>query len=202
MLAKRLDTLVEKQYSIEHLKALSSEDRRLRFGSAISDEAIVHYVSKMWDAPGAWFGIYAGVNETKLIALCHVAIDSNEAELGLSVDSNYRKLKIGGKLFERGVIYIKSKGIKHVFMHCLSENMAMKHMAAKAGMTVVTSSGETDARAIIDMPYDGLSPVSEMLAQQLAIYDNSIRLFARLSSQYIEKLWDTIPKPKLIKDTV
>lgn len=199
MLPKKLDQPIEKNYSLKHLKSLTSEDRRLRFGSVVNDETIEQYVDKMWDQDGAWFGIYDSKNPTKIVALCHVAILNGEGELGLSVLPKYRNKKIGNKLFDRGVMFLVSRNIKKVFMHCLSENAAMRHMAQKAGMTVVTQYGETDARAIIDIPYNPMQGVTELFAQNLAIYDNTFRLATGAFSSYIEKMWQYIPKPKLKK---
>lgn len=197
MLPKRLHHPFEKILVKNHLTALKDHDRHLRFGAALSDEGIESYVDQQWYADGAWFGVYDGPN--KIIALVHVAVVGDEAELGLSVEPEYRGQKLGQRLFERAVMYIKSKNIKHVFMHCLSENAVTRHIANKYGMTMITSQGETDARAVIDFPYTIVDPLQEAVAQNLALYDNSIRAIAKMWSDYIERIWDSIPKQQLKK---
>ena len=196
MLPKKLSHPYEKVLVKNHLSSLKEEDRRLRFGALLNDESIENYVEDQWNGDGAWFGIY---DDNIIIACVHVAVVGEEAELGLSVEPNHRGQKIGQRLFERAVLYIKSRNIKHVFMHCLSENAVMKHIANKYGMTMVTSYGETDARTTIDLPYTPLDAINEAVAQQLALYDNSIRAFAKAWTNYIERIWDTLPKHPQVK---
>lgn len=196
MLPQKLTQYSEKTRVVMHLHSLGADDRRLRFGSVVDDNFITRYVDDYWNKQGAWFGTFDG---SVIVAVVHVAINGDEAELGLSVDPQYRGKKLGQKLFERAAFYIKSKNIKHVFMHCLSENAAMRHLAHKYGMTLVTQYGETDARAAIDFPYNPLDPINEAVAQQLALYDNSIRAISKLWSSYIERIWDSLPKTQLKK---
>lgn len=193
MIPQKLSHFYEKPLVVSHLQSMSQEDRRLRFGVVLSDDSIQKYVDNQWDKPGAWFGAFDG---EKIVAVVHVAIDekTNEAELGLSVDPHVRGQKLGQKLFERAVIFLRSKNVHHVFMHCLSENAAMKHIASKYNMVLVTQYGETDARTTIDFPFTVIDPINEAVAQQLALYDNSIRAIASMWSRYIERIWNTIPK--------
>lgn len=194
MLPTKLDRYNQKPHVVAHFCRLGLEDRRLRFGAPISDEAMQKYVDDYWTHPGAWFGIYDG---SKLIACVHVAVVNGEAELGLSVEPDYRGQKLGRKLFERAVVFIKSKAIKHVYMHCLSENAVVRHLAKAYGMTMVTSHGETDARATIDFPFTPMDTINEAVAQQLALYDNGIRAFAKYWVNNIERVWETLPMHKL-----
>ena len=59
-------------------------------------------------------------------------------------------------------------------MHCLAENSVMKHIAAKNHMKMFTSYGETEADLVLpdSSPFDRFN---EVLTEQLALYDNSIR---------------------------
>lgn len=193
MIPQRLTHFYEKPLVINHLQSMNDSDRRLRFGVVMSDESIEKYVDDQWDKPGAWFGAFDG---ERIVAVVHVAVDekTNEAELGLSVDPEARGHKLGQKLFERAVIFLRSKNVRHVFMHCLSENSVMRHIASKYDMVLVTQYGETDARTTIDFPYTVMDPINEAVAQQLALYDNSIRTIASMWSRYIERIWNTIPK--------
>lgn len=193
MIPQKLSHFYEKPLVVDHLQSMSQDDRRLRFGIALSDDSIQKYVDGQWDEPGAWFGAFDG---GKIVAVAHVAINekTNEAELGLSVDRNVRGQKLGQKLFERAVIFLRSKNVHHVFMHCLSENAVMKHIAGKYDMVLVTQYGETDARTTIDFPFTVIDPINEAVAQQLALYDNSVRAIASMWSKYIERVWNTIPK--------
>ena len=133
----------------DHLLRLSSSDRRLRFGLVATDEYIRSYLENARARKrDHWIVIEnGGIIE----AACHVALHENECELGLSVDSSCRGLGYAQALFERAMILVKARGINKVFMHCLSENAAMRHIATKNKMAVVSSHGESSASINIDI---------------------------------------------------
>jgi GNAT superfamily N-acetyltransferase len=158
---------------IEHLKRLKETDRRLRFGAMLPDDAIEDYVSRSWSDNDVWFGV---VQDGEVIAAVHVAQEDTHtrAELGLSVDPEWRGNKLGQSLFERAVIALKARNIRDVYMHCLAENAVIKHIARKNKMVMVTEYGETDADLILteSTPAD----ISTNIAfEQLALYDSLIR---------------------------
>jgi hypothetical protein len=74
-----------------------------------------------------------------------VAFYPGRAELGLSVLSAARGLGLGNALFSRAVMHLINRGIREVFVHCLSHNGAMMHLARKNGMRIVHDGIETDA---------------------------------------------------------
>ena len=63
--------------------------------------------------------------------------------IGLSVDPARRGKGYGYALLQRGRLHAQNLGYKKLYMHCLSENQIMIHLARKAGMQVVTEQGET-----------------------------------------------------------
>ena len=81
----------------------------------------------------------------RLLAVVHVAFYPAKAELGLSVLRGARGLGLGNALFSRAVMHLTNRGVREVFVHCLSENGAMMHLARKNGMRVVHDGSETDA---------------------------------------------------------
>lgn len=171
MIPRKLHTDAEKELIKYHLLSLKERDRYLRFGGVMSDTVIEQYVDRSWDGDNEWLGI---VEDGQVIAAIHVALESDtKAELGLSVSPEWRGRKLGQALFARGVLYVRAQGVRDVFMHCLSENAAMKHIAGKNSMIMRTSHGETDADLHVDpLPLDN---IREAWVEQLAIYDNTVR---------------------------
>jgi RimJ/RimL family protein N-acetyltransferase len=164
----------EKDQLKKHLLRLQGEDRRLRFGAVVSDYIIEKYVD---DTIGdVWFGCF----DDELISACHVSVSNNEAELGCSVDKDYRGAGLAQIMFERAVTHIRSLGIETVYMHCLTENDAMKHIARKNDMTVVSSYGETDATVKVEPPTP-ITKFRDAYLDRLALYDmlvkNNMKLF-------------------------
>ena len=127
-----------------HFLALGPDDRRLRFGASLSDEAVRMLEERIDFDRDEIFGI-AG-DDLRLEAVVHVAFYPGKAELGLSVLPGARGRGLGNALFERAVMHLTNRGVREVFVHCLSENGAMMHLARKNGMRVVHEGGESDAR--------------------------------------------------------
>ena len=135
---------------LRHFTALGDEDRRLRFGARLSDEGVAEYVARLNFERD---GIFAVQDEAlELLAVVHVAIDDPGAELGLSVVPGARAKGLGDTLFRRAVTFLRNRGNAQVFVHCLSENGAMMHLARKNGMRIVYSGFESDGRLELEAP--------------------------------------------------
>jgi ribosomal protein S18 acetylase RimI-like enzyme len=70
--------------------------------------------------------------------------------MGLSVLPGCRGKGYGDALLRRAVTYLRNRGVREVFVHCLTENSAMMHLARKNGMRIIYSGGESDARLELD----------------------------------------------------
>lgn len=127
----------------EHFLALDAGDRRLRFGAALADEAIAALDSRIDFDRDEVFAI-AG-DDLRLLAVVHVAFYPAKAELGLSVLPGARGIGLGNALLARAVMHLTNRGVREVFVHCLSENGAMMHLARKNGMRLVREGPESDA---------------------------------------------------------
>jgi GNAT superfamily N-acetyltransferase len=131
-----------------HFLALSGEDRRLRFGSPVRDEVLLEYVGRIDFERDGVFAVQD--DYFRLLAVVHVAFSGENAELGLSVLGGYRGAGMGSALFSRAVIHLRNRGTTEVFVHCLSENGAMMHLARKHGMQVIPAGAETEARLLLE----------------------------------------------------
>jgi RimJ/RimL family protein N-acetyltransferase len=177
-MAVRKLTQLDKTRIINHLTQLQGEDRRLRFGGTVNDDYISTYVTKSFEQESQWFGV--DHIDGHLVATCHVAILDGEAELGCCVDEDYRGEGFAQKMFDRAVTWLRVRNITHVFMHCLSENGAMKHIARKNDMVLVSEYGETDA-AVDVQPATPVTYMEEAYMNRMAFYDmymkNNYRVF-------------------------
>ena len=133
-----------------HFLALDMDDRRLRFGAPISDFAIHQLEERIDFERDELFGI--ADDDMRLIGVVHVAFYPDKAELGLSVLPSARGTGLGNALFERAVMHLTNRGVREVFVHCLTENGAMMHLAAKHGMRVVRDGPESDAYLALPSP--------------------------------------------------
>jgi GNAT superfamily N-acetyltransferase len=155
-----------------HLLALSSEDRRLRFGIMTSDATLRDYVARIDFDREAVFGFFA--DDLSLGGAAHVAIADGVAELGVSVLAAYRRRGIGSALFQRAAGFARNHFIRTLFMHCLTENAAMMHIARKSGMKIVTGGGEADAHLQLP-PLDVGTIATEFFQERLALFDYNLK---------------------------
>lgn len=157
-----------------HLLRLPAEDRRLRFGHSIPDQAVRKYVEGIDFGRDNVFGIHGPA--LKLIGIAHLALDPVQriAELGVSVDPASRTKGYGLALLQRAVLHAANQGYRVLFMVCLAENGTMMRLAQRAGLTVVIDHGEADARLNLDRFEHG-GALREAMADQFALVDTALK---------------------------
>lgn len=156
----------------EHFLALDSDDRRLRFGASLGDDAIRALDERIDFDRDEIFGIFG--DDLRLTAVVHVAFYPRKAELGLSVLPGARGLGLGNALFARAVMHLTNRGVREVFVHCLTQNGAMMHLARKNGMRVVYDGSETDATLALPRATPG-SVLAEWVWDQNARFAHDMR---------------------------
>jgi RimJ/RimL family protein N-acetyltransferase len=161
-----------------HLLALRDTDRRLRFGMHATDDFINGYVNSFRFERDCFFGVID--SSLQIIGLAHLAYGNasssqqHTAEFGVSVSENGRGFGVGTSLFKRSAIHARNTNISILYVHCLSSNAAMMHIARKAGMAVEYSYGEADAFLRLP-PGSPHSVMLEAMQDQSAIIDYSIK---------------------------
>jgi GNAT superfamily N-acetyltransferase len=169
----------------KHFLALDADDRRLRFGASLSDCAIRALDDRIDFDRDEIFGI-AG-DDLRLLAVVHVAFYPSKAELGLSVLPSARGLGLGNALFSRAVMHLTNRGVREVFVHCLSQNGAMMHLARKNGMRVVHDGPETDAYLALPPATSG-SILTEWVWDQNARFVHDVRRNTRVMLDLFEAM--------------
>jgi RimJ/RimL family protein N-acetyltransferase len=155
-----------------HFLALPVEDRRLRFGASLSAESIAGYVDRIDFDRDAVFGIFD--DDLTLIGVAHTAFAEDFAELGISVLPTHRGRRAGTALFARAAEHVRNRSISNLFMHCLSENAAIMHIARKSGMSIVAAAGDVDAHLTLS-PANSASITGEFLTDRVALYDYALK---------------------------
>lgn len=160
----------------QHLINLDSDSKYLRFGHLPNDETIINYVSNSFSEPldkSIWFGY---IDKNSCVGAIHVSINNDIAELGISVDQEYRGQKLSSILFDRALEYIKARNITKVYMQCLSENAVIQYLAKKYDMKVSSIGlGEKEANAELDISNPILNKVNNFTYECLGLVDSCIR---------------------------
>lgn len=163
-----------------HLVALPEQDRYLRFGYAATDEQIGRYVTGLNFDRDEIFGVFN--RRLDLVAMAHLAysIDPQWAtcsEFGVSVSPHQRGKGLGAKLFGHAVMHARNQGVSLLFIHALSENVAMLKIARHAGASVQRDGSETEA--YLSLPQATLdSQISGLVQDQMAEVDYQLKMQA------------------------
>lgn len=155
-----------------HLLALDVEDRRLRFSSPRSDDAILDYVSKIDLDRDAILVVHDA--DLDVVGAAHLARGPGYAEVGVSVLPGHRGRGVGGALLERARLHARNWGVAELFTHCAADNRGMMQLAKKHGLRAVVERGEADAYAEVPAP-DASSVAAELLAERAGALDFAIK---------------------------
>jgi GNAT superfamily N-acetyltransferase len=156
----------------EHFLALPSEDKRLRFGSTLSDEAVAAYVERIDFDRDAVFGVHD--DRLALVGVAHLGLGDGAAELGLSVVPAHRGRGIGSALFERAAEHARNRFVGRLFMYCLKENGPIMRIATRNGMDIVTDAGDADAHLELPSP-SAASITGEIVTDRFALFDYALK---------------------------
>ncbi|WP_244744676.1 GNAT family N-acetyltransferase [Paraburkholderia terricola] len=186
-------TAADRERLLTHFLALDEDDRLLRFGQIVPDHVIENYVRAIDFKRDTVFGVFN--SQLQLTGVGHLAYlpvegDKRTAEFGVSVLESARGQGIGSKLFERAAIRSRNTHVSMLYMHCLSRNSTMMHIAKKAGMKIEYAYGEADAYLTLP-PADQSSIIAEMLQEQTAVFDYALKRQARRTTQLFESFLPT-----------
>ncbi|MQR00266.1 GNAT family N-acetyltransferase [Glaciimonas soli] len=182
-----------------HFLALDERDRLLRFGTKLSDELIQRYVENLDFSRDKIFGVYD--RKLRLLGVGHLAFAPRDtvpnmkavttkeriAEYGVSVSSAARGMGVGTRLFQRAAIHCRNADIDTLYMHCLSSNKVMMHIAKKAGMTIHRDYGEADAYLKLP-PANPASVIAEAMQEQAATLDYTLKANVRAALKWFNNL--------------
>ena len=182
---------------VTHLLALSARDRYLRFGYSASDAQIARYVDGIAFQRDEVFGVFN--RKLVLIALAHLACPpetgtpSQVAEFGGSVAEHARGRGYGARLFEHAMLHARNRGLPTLFIHALSENVAMLKIARRAGAVVERAGSESDA--YLRLPEDTIaSQVEQWVGQRAAALDYQLKQQAQVVDQLLDAIGEVTHK--------
>ncbi len=170
-----------------HLQSLDEPDRYLRFGYPATDEQIERYVQGLNFERDEIFGVFN--RRLELVAMAHLAYSVDPqwatcAEFGVSVSSRQRGKGLGAKLFQHAVMHARNQGVSMLFIHALSENVAMLKIARHAGARVERDGSESEA--YLTVPAATLdSQVSGLFQDQMAEIDYQLKMQANQFRQWL-----------------
>jgi len=128
-----------KEYA-EHLKNLTNEDRYTRFGFAASagtiDSIILNILYHRDD-----HHIFTYYTDNRIVGFGHLAREGSDWELAVSVEKEYQGRGIANELMDHMIDWGKTHGVEVLYMHCITENQKIQHLARKHGLKSMERAG-------------------------------------------------------------
>jgi len=158
-----LKTTEYRQYA-NWLKEQDEETLRLYFGIPVTDYFIDNLVQTFIDDSNNHYFLVAERNGVWM-GTVHIAItNETDVEFGVIVDYAHRKKGIADQMMEEAILWARNRGYIHLFMHCLTWNHPIRHLAEKHGLNVrnFTDGSETESRC--KLPPANLSSLGQEYA--------------------------------------
>jgi len=103
--------------------------------------------------------------DEQLVGFGHLAHSDQSWELAVSVEYMHQGKGIANALMAHMIVWAKTHDIDTVFMHCISQNTKIQHLARKHGLTAVTRSGQ-DITAHVQLPEPTVLDYTHSLIQE------------------------------------
>lgn len=164
----------------DHLLRLDKDSRRMRFAHGVSDHFIEGYASRMNEMGSIVFAYFVD-GEIRAAAELRKLADhwGEEAEAAFSVEQAYQDQGIGSALMGRVIRAARNRGVRLLFMSCLSENAKMQAIAKKYEAVLRFEYGEVIGEILPDGPdYFSLlaEAVDDRVGYMMAVLDLQARL--------------------------
>jgi len=133
-----------------HLKGLSVSDRYTRFCYNINDENIDSFILSILYNPDDHH-LFTATLEDKIVGFGHLAREGTDWELAVSVDSNCQGQGVANNIMDFMIDWGTTRGVHSVFMHCITQNAKIQHLARKHGLRMVERDG-AEVTSRVDLP--------------------------------------------------
>lgn len=134
----------------KHLKYLPDVDRYTRFCYNIKDEAIDQFILSILYNPDDHH-LFTATLDDVIVGFGHLAREGDNWELAVSVDNAYQGQGVANRIMDYMITWGKTRSIHSVFMHCITQNAKIQHLARKHGLRMVERDG-SEVTSRVDLP--------------------------------------------------
>ena len=104
------------------------------------------------------------------VGVIHLAcISETDMEFGIIVDQPFRGQGIANDLMDEAVTWVRNRGFKTLYLHCLRSNSQMRHLAVKFGLELHNLDSEMDAKTAL-LPASIITFTREAVTAQKNIF--------------------------------
>ena len=141
------------------LLMLSDKDRFWRFCRPMTDQAVLAYAHKLDWQDTIVFGAFD--SQIRLVGIAELCDLGEAAEIAVTVRRSSRRRGVGAALMDLAMLKAKMLGKRKVALTCLSQNMPMRRLARRAGLTSADHPGPISGAPMLgalEEPLEGITP--------------------------------------------
>jgi GNAT superfamily N-acetyltransferase len=158
-----------------HLKQLNDDDRYTRFGYAARPENIDRIILDILYNPNNHH-IFTYYQDDHIVGFGHLAREGDDWELAVSVEEEYQGAGIADALMSYMIAWGKTHGVEVVYMHCITDNKKIQHLARKHGLRAVERNN-SDITARVQLPKATVVDyTSSLMQEQTELAGNIVKL--------------------------
>jgi RimJ/RimL family protein N-acetyltransferase len=135
----------------DHLLRLDAATRRNRFGMAAGDEFITRYAETGFSLDAVIHGVFVEGRLVGVGELRRIGGERREAEAAFSVELAWQGRGFGSRLMESVILAARNRGIRKLYMNCLSSNAQMQRLARKHGAELEYEGGDVVGLVLPEM---------------------------------------------------
>jgi len=174
MIATRFLSITDYELYGSWLREQSEETLATYFGIAVNSTYINHVVDSIVSNPEEHHFLVA-TQGTTWVGVIHMArVSECEMEFGVMVAEPYRNRGIADQLMNEAITWIQNRGFNTLYLHCVTWNRAMKHLAHKHGLVMQEDHGDADVCSRIP-PASMISYAKEAVTRNRNIFIMSLQ---------------------------
>jgi len=138
----------------DHLLRLSPADMQSRFSAGVGAAFIEEHCRRFDWLSGRILGAF---DDGALVGAAEIRWLEKpgrgwRAEVAITVEENYQEQGVGTELLRRVVTYARNRGLKSLYMLCLTDNRRMQAIARKLEGQLTFESGQVEADIAMPFP--------------------------------------------------
>jgi RimJ/RimL family protein N-acetyltransferase len=134
------------------LKSQDDEAKQMFFGYVVTDENIDALIQRVVENPRDNYFLLAHNGKGEWLGTLHLAVVGNEVEFGFMIQRQYRGQRIASRLMEEGLLWVRNRGYKELFLHCLTHNVPVRKLCKKHGLIVTSMHSESETKVPVPPP--------------------------------------------------
>lgn len=152
----------------DHLQRLAPGSRQARFSGGVSDAYIDAYCRRVEWLGTMLIGAFVDGTLRGLAELRWLEPGTGwRAELAVTVEDAWQDQGLGTELLRRAIVHARNRGVKSLYMICLTDNRRMQAIARKFEGQLIFEGSQVEADIVVPFPTQ-LSLLAEVLGDGVA----------------------------------